>query len=51
MNEHMFSENLEKCYDQCDKANDGSLHSCSYTWNHEQIADAGFNPSMPGTGK
>merc|ERR1712150_73635 len=41
-----FSETLEKCYEQCDIANDGSVNSCFYTWNHEQIASAGFNPSM-----
>lgn len=44
-----FSDSLEKCYEQCDIANDGDTHSCEYTWNHDQIAGAGFNPSVSTT--
>jgi len=38
-----FSENLKKCKKECKRANSDDL-SCAYTWNHAQIAEAGFNP-------
>jgi len=37
-----FSEDLEACKAQCRIANDAP--DCVYTWNHEKIGEAGFNP-------
>jgi len=37
-----FSDSLDKCKQQCDIANEPG---CDYTWKHEQIGYAGFNPS------
>jgi len=40
-----FSSDLAHCKEECAIANDGELNSCSYTWHHELIIDAGFNPA------
>jgi len=38
-----FSASLNKCKEQCISANNNG--KCDYTWHHEMIGDAGFNPS------
>jgi hypothetical protein len=44
-----FTSDVDACKAECAIANDGAINSCSYTYRHEEIIGANFNPWWDGT--
>jgi hypothetical protein len=45
-----FTSDVDACKAECAIANDGAINSCSYTYRHEEIIGANFNPWWDITG-